>query len=817
MIAQIWRKLVLSVRLLAACRFSLLSALGGLALLWGVVQAQNLFADLAFSNGFFQFLHWLWFLLAVFLFWAFPVHYGARRVLDEPHWLIPAQLRRDLTPDALDALQNKLREELACAIKWVPRMLGLVPFAAVAIGLHECAASMDQARALEQSQQAHSQILWLQAGNALAAAGFAAFVIWRQPLLGWLADHAELRNFGGREQVKRHLSRFAQFSLVFTALFFVAAYLRPHELAALTDRALLIPFLFGSLVLVLSLLARRGHESGWPVLVPIFAFSLLLTASNKHLNDLRLLPQRPADQLAARQIDLSAAVAKWREANGCAQDGSKCPSALILAAEGGASRAAFMTATVAGEIIDRTGAGGAPGRRIFAISGVSGGAYGAAAIRAALADAADADGKPPCRNADPGWFAAHDAATPGFRESWRSCLQILVSGDYLSSGFIGLGFRDNFAPAKGPFGEGSAIVDRAALLEQSWERHYDETTGGAGFFGGAVCGAGPGKGLCRPFGYAGASQGWLPLLMLNGTSVSTGRRIVAADLVSTRKSPDGGSRQSLYAQAYDLFELMSRPCPEKLPEDAVACPQAAQGGADQPQLRDATDIRLSTAALISARFPVISPAGVIRNDAVPGYGDRVVDGGYFENSGLTTALDLAQALNSQGVTPAIVWVQNDPNIDRARRLTPPRAAATPKLGPLDDGLFTEAAGMLAAPIDALISTREGHGEEAADAAAQALAHMNSRGRAPLFHHPDESAPRDRRRSTRRRPVPKAMRSAVRPQAVDERGVDELVAVGRGASRTRRPVLRPRQSDDPRRHGRTAETLKRLSARTAASA
>ena len=64
---------------------------------------------------------------------------------------------------------------------------------------------------------------------------------------------------------------------------------------------------------------------------------------------------------------------------------------------------------------------------------------------------------------------------------------------------------------------------------------------------------------------------------------------------------------------------------------------AHDGAADRPLLRDAPDLRLSTAALLSARFPIISPAGVLRNDADASFGDRVVDGGYFENSGLSTA------------------------------------------------------------------------------------------------------------------------------------------------------------------------------------
>ncbi|MCW2276198.1 hypothetical protein GJ654_17925 [Rhodoblastus acidophilus] len=717
MFARVWRKCVLFGRLLAACRFSLISVVAGFFLLFGVVQAQNLFADLAFSSTLAQIGHWLGFLFAVFFLWAWPVHYGARRVLDEPHWLVPIAVRRTVSDAELVALQEELRTELGCAIEWAPRVLGLIPFIAVGFGLYFCDATMDTARDLEEVKRAQSQILWIALGDAVAAVLFIVFVIGRRWLLGWIERRADLRASDGAAQVRRRLTRFARASLVFTIALFVVAYLAPHRLAFYFDRALLIPLLFGSLVLVLSELARIGHRKGWPVLAPLVAIAVVVTATNTHLNDVRLLPQKPADQLTGRQIELKIAVDKWRAANGCQDDASKCPYALVIAAEGGASRAAFMAATFAGEIIDRTKGDGAPGRKIFALSGVSGGAFGAATIRAALADAAERGGAPPCVRSDRLWFGAASGA-PDPQNSWRSCLQLLVSGDYLSSGFIGLGFRDNFAPRAIPPETGSMILDRAALLEQSWERHYSYISGRSR--APQNCSAQPGKGLCRAFGYAGG-EGWLPLLLLNGTSVSTGRRIVASDLISTYASPDGANgRIALYSQTYDVFELMSRPCPT----DGGDCPAAHDGAADRPLVRDAPDLRLSTAALLSARFPIISPAGVLRNEADATYGDRVVDGGYFENSGLSTATDLARALSGLGVKPALVWVQNDPDVALSVKKTPPRAAATPRFGPLDEGFVTEALGILAAPLNTLLATRAGHGEEAADLAVHELARIN---------------------------------------------------------------------------------------------
>ena len=709
MFARIWRFLALSSRVFFACRISVLSAFSGLALLGLVLQAQNLFADL--SHGW---LYWPLFFVALFFVWAFPVHYGARTILDEDGWLLGKGLRRALPEVELERLLASLRTELAGVILWLPRLLGILPFVAVGLGLWFADRAMDGALVLPDAARAHDQIFWLLVANVIVGALFIAFVIVRRPMLARAIARSEGPRglHPGQGRMEKNLVFLARLSIAGTALVFLVAYFCPHWLSAHIPRAMLIPFLFGSPVLSLSLLARYGDRCGFPVLTPILLFCLLITASNSHFNDLRLLPPDPG-RLAQRQIEVAEAVTRWRAANHCS--GADCPAALIVAAEGGASRAAFMEATLLGEIMDRArGAAGqrtdlAPGRMIFAISGVSGGAYGAAVVRAALTEAAETDHAPPCRFAPATWFGTGKPTIPLPQTSWRSCLQALVSGDYLSSGFIGLGFRDNFAPRKWFIGPTSWLDDRAALLEQSWEAHFARVTGDAD----------GSKGLTRPLGYVQNAGEWLPLLLLNGTSVETGRRIIATDLVSTARQVDVPSRLALYSAAYDFFEMLSTPCAE----DGMACPHGPRFPDDDPKSRDAPDVRLSTAALLSARFPIISPAGVLRREKGE-MGDRVVDGGYFENAGITTALDLAEALKRQNVTPAILWVQNDPTSDHVIATTPPRPAATPSVGPLDRSLSTAALGILAAPVDTLIATRAGHGAEAADLADQTLARIN---------------------------------------------------------------------------------------------
>ena len=108
-----------------------------------------------------------------------------------------------------------------------------------------------------------------------------------------------------------------------------------------------------------------------------------------------------------------------------------------------------------------------------------------------------------------------------------------------------------------------------------------------------------------------------PQLILNGVAVDSGRRL----LTGNRPLPPGR-----FAGAQDLRDTLRPP------------------GGEPPAFP------LSAAVLNSARFPVVSPPGILHY-RLPPTGDaparptllQVVDGGFYENSGLATALELAEA------------------------------------------------------------------------------------------------------------------------------------------------------------------------------
>lgn len=121
----------------------------------------------------------------------------------------------------------------------------------------------------------------------------------------------------------------------------------------------------------------------------------------------------------------------------------------------------------------------------------------------------------------------------------------------------------------------------------------------------------------------------VPLLLLNTTDAVTGRRLVLAPVTLGDDTPERG----------DLAPLLGE-----------------------------HEVRLSTAVLLSARFPGVSPAGRVPAQGLPGREYRIVDGGFADNSGGASALEALRALTEaadelkvrQQIQPVAVVIRNDP-------------------------------------------------------------------------------------------------------------------------------------------------------------
>jgi len=339
---------------------------------------------------------------------------------------------------------------------------------------------------------------------------------------------------------------------------------------------------------------------------------------------------------------------------------------IIVSAEGGGIRAAYWAALVLSELHDSAEFDGLDlSRHILAISGVSGGSLGGATYAALVAgdqsSAGDAGGADPLRERA-GAFLGRDFLSP--------VLSSLLFPDLLQR-FIPWPLFD----------------DRAMALEQSWERGWQEVEGNALF--------------ARSFDslYAG-SEFEVPLLFFNTTVVETGQQMIVHPL--------------------DLYD---RPATEAELARSDPC---IHGDTLQPfpcTFADALDsvkvvgdqIPLSTAVHLSARFTFLSPAGTIRRVDLQGMQGvtaeqewiRVVDGGYFENSGQVTAGQVLLALRrvawnrskAFNVRPIMVHLSNEPLVNLAEQM-----ADSPGKRVL--------AGELLSPLRAIFNTREARGFQA---------------------------------------------------------------------------------------------------------
>ncbi len=339
-------------------------------------------------------------------------------------------------------------------------------------------------------------------------------------------------------------------SLIFAQLLF--------DPIAITDhiyRALLLPFVLGLFVPVITFVSYGSFRWHVPI---VLAAIVTIAFIFPDTDDVRRVPK------TADRPTLAESVSRWQAANDCepGSNGSArpCPSPIIIAAAGGASRSAFLLGSVVGKLLDESKNSSGEelrpfDRQTFAISGVSGGALGAVVTYAALADrittqtAPNALGAPPCVEGvhDTEWFAPSVKKGPKPSESWRDCLQLILAGDFLSPVIVGL--------ADDLMGLSPKGRDRGTVLESAWEQRYAHITG-------QTLSRTPkystlGDLLIAVRQHATERNIWLPMLVLSGTSVTTGRRILTSDVDTLLAAKLNNLRGRLFRDAYDLHELIS--------------------------------------------------------------------------------------------------------------------------------------------------------------------------------------------------------------------------------------------------------------------
>jgi len=643
----------------------------GFLLLGATPQAQDLLIPLVDSAWY----RVLLFFVLHFLFWAVPVHYAARIVLADDARLY--EYGEKYPSRYFDWLE-----------RWIPRLLGAATFLALLMSAYRANSNLptlpniqDQGVTNSLTHSLHYFMVWCLVGLVL----FLVYVIKRADLARWLAGHwmAKLTAFGrpllnlldiGKQYSARQLglgvspgNEFGQLMLIAIFLAFaVVMFSQPNRVAVLFPRAYSVSLMLGGWLPILTYLSAIGRRLRAPLIVATFTAIALITGLVGDNHDVRLLH----DTDTPKPLALDEAVHIWMAANHCSADNAKaCPRPVIVAASGGASRAGFFTASVLGELLDKASGHGldAAGlrNRLFAISSVSGSSVGAVMTVAALA-AGGPETHFPCRKQKFSDWYGDDI------ENWRGCLESLMSGDFLTPTFIGLTFHDMI-----PFGP---WPDRASILEESWEQTFaagiDKLAKQAKK---PKCSDAPYQLDCPFFGLKPTQELWLPLLILNGVSVTTGQRIVTTLLNSQYAASgdcptgDQPAECTLFAETWFFHQFL---------EDRTQSSQwleRLQRTMTMDYLRGRTnnDIRLSTAAHNSARFPIVSPPGNIRNRE-HFVVDRIVDGGYMENFGVLAAFELAQAIHAVNadLKPFVLVISNDPEEPVDMQASPDKAGAT---------------------------------------------------------------------------------------------------------------------------------------------
>jgi hypothetical protein len=700
-------------QVLRACRISALSVAIGFLLFAFAPQARDLFLDIRGYAGpagtpiaLEPVVLFVVQLLAAFLLlWAIPIHEVARRSLDRRLWcerLYGHPVGRRLVH--LDALE-----------RWLPRLLGLACFAVIFLGLWLLPDKFD---GNGNSNAAEVQISVLSWGTLIAAALFLAYAVGRRAVVESWSRRTRASPHHRVQRLSHHIGSISLFALVLLLFAYIRnptttwAWAGSFGALVPTERAFIVPLILGAWVPLLAYVTSWSYAIRLPLVFAAVGALVLINVLRDDGHQVRLLDTTkraaaalPAQQAKARlaPLEIGEAIALWKRANGCggAEPARPCPPPLIVAAAGGASRAAFMTAATLGILLDTTCERPTPdgaclerpvaANRLFAISAVSGSATGTAFFAAALANAV-----PPADAVSPaaGPFRAPCASGSTkhrfalwYRDrvptTWRDCLQAIASEDFLSRTVIGLAFRDQV-----PF-VGTNETDRAALLENAWIAASAK----------AVQDRGGTYRLSDPFHvFAPSPEEWRPLLVMNGTSATTGRRILTSHL-----SGAGG----LFVDAYDYWDVAGHPSGEMI--DGVPVCRSDP----KPEQRT-LDLSLATAATNSARFPVVSPPGALACRNVDERGrpgtlethDRILDGGYFENFGATSALEIAEALRTAGLDPVVLLITNDPASGEAADKLIAGRREGPRVPNMEDRPLL---GWATVPASGLFATRSARG------------------------------------------------------------------------------------------------------------
>ena len=372
-------------------------------------------------------------------------------------------------------------------LEWTPRLLGVLPFAATAISLFRNPASN----------------AWFVAALLALALVFFVFVIWRQDI------RARLVRRGGGERIRYFQRNWVLVGLIGAAIAMALATIFPVTFGVWLGAPAVVFFGLGFIIPVVVVAIQMGTSLRIPVVGAILVWAVLLGLwVDNHAVGRRAFAASEAGPID--RLSLEQAYAMWA---GAQPGGAQAKKTMVLiASQGGASRAGYWTAAALARLRETAAAKGVDfDSHLFAISSVSGGSVGSvgyAAMRLSISDPQDLT------------------------------LRLLrFAGDNgLGPAVTGMLYPDllqRFLPV-------AFLPDRAETLERSWEDAW------------ASSGAPNGSAMREPFLNLAPrpAEQWRPVLVVQGASENGGRRVLTSAFQFTCDQIDADD--FLASQGHDI-------------------------------------------------------------------------------------------------------------------------------------------------------------------------------------------------------------------------------------------------------------------------
>jgi hypothetical protein len=551
-----------------------------------------------------------------------------------------------LTDRAADAPAHRprLRHEITAAC------IGLIPTLGLGVGFWR---AFDRFTSDEVGASGSKLILpLLKPGAALAVLIVASTVI-----------YALLLRRNGIGLVARIFSRAGVVAFVIAlALFLAALWFQPVRVPGAIGTLAITAIFFAMIAYILTHFATLTERWKVPIVTPVVLFAVLNAWTGLSDN------HRARSDISKEKLpELEQAFVDWYKArrDRANYEGKRPYPIYLVSAEGGGIYAAYNAASFLATLQDECPSFA---QHVFAVSSVSGGSLGGA-VFAALAQ----------RRAQNAEFTPCGSAAPG-RQTFRRFVDKYFETDFLSPLVAAMLFPD-FLQRFIPFP--IYAFDRARALEYAFEAAWASAASEV-----AAKSTDDGENpFAQPLGKVGTYDGAAPALFLHATSVALGSRITMSPLHFAPTATTNHISEALFGW----------------------CDESGQS----------VDTPLSTAVGLSARFPWVTPVGWLERPLVDGkpikgcedeeapLGNRLylADGGYFENSGLEQAIELAARLRRViQLTPG-----EFPGGEKSAEIRIIQIAAKDRFATRwsrsDFGLTFNGGSEVTAPLDVLLSTR----------------------------------------------------------------------------------------------------------------